>query len=345
MSHELLQTIWFILIAILWIGFFVLEGFDFGVGLVLPFLGKKDEERRAIINTIGPHWDGNEVWLITAGGATFAAFPMWYATMFSGFYLALFLLLLGLIIRGVAFEFRSKDYNPKWRHFWDWAIFGGSLVPALLIGVAFANLAAGVPIDANMNFSGNLLTLLVNGNGYTLAGGLLALSVFALHGSIFLGLKLDGELRERARGFARWLWRPAMLVVLVYAIWTFFATDFIEHLGIDPGIYPLSAVITIILVGTVFLPRKREGWAFAMTTLHLVFTQVSFFMLLFPRVMISSTDPDYSLTIFNASSSPYTLQVMSVVALIFVPIVLAYQGYTYWVFRKRISTDPKKLVY
>jgi cytochrome d ubiquinol oxidase subunit II len=345
MSHEILQTIWFILIAVLWIGFFVLEGFDFGVGMLLPFLGKKDEERRAIINTIGPHWDGNEVWLLTAGGATFAAFPMWYATMFSGFYLALFLMLLGLIVRGVAFEFRSKDYNPKWRNFWDWALFGGSLLPALLIGVAFANLAAGVPIDGAMNFTGNLITLLINGNGYTLVGGLLSLSVFALHGSIFLSLKLEGDLRERARTFARRLWGPAMLIVLLYAIWTFFATDFIAHLGIDPGIYPLGAVVTMALVGTVFLPRKMEGWAFLMTVLHLVLTQISFFMLLFPRVMISSTNPANSLTIYNASSSPYTLQVMSIVALVFVPVVLAYQGYTYWVFRKRISTDPKKLVY
>jgi cytochrome d ubiquinol oxidase subunit II len=345
MSSEILQTIWFILIAVLWIGFFVLEGFDFGVGLLLPFLGKKDVERRAIINTIGPHWDGNEVWLLTAGGATFAAFPMWYATMFSGFYLALFLMLLGLIVRGVAFEFRSKDYNPKWRALWDWAIFGGSLVPALLIGVAFANLAAGVPIDSDMNFTGNLLTLLFNGNGYTLMGGLLSLSVFALHGSIFLCLKLEGDLRERTCAFARRLWGPAMLTVLVYAIWTFFATDFIAHLGIDPGIYPLGAVVTMALVGTVFLPRKMERWAFIMTALHLVLTQISFFMLLFPRVMISSTNPAYSLTIYNSSSSPYTLQVMSIVALLFVPVILAYQGYTYWVFRKRISTDPKKLVY
>lgn len=345
MSPETLQTIWFVLIAVLWIGFFVLEGFDFGVGLVLPFLGKQDEERRAIINTIGPHWDGNEVWLIAAGGATFAAFPMWYATLFSGFYLALFLLLLGLIVRGVAFEFRSKHYSPKWRNFWDWAIFFGSLVPALLLGVAFANLAAGVPIDADMHFTGNLLTLLVNGNGYALAGGLLALSVFALHGSIFLSLKLEGEMQARARALARRLWGPAMLIVLAYAVWTFFATDFIAHLGVDPGIYPLGAVVTILLVGTVFLPRSMDGWAFTMTALHLVLTQVSFFMLLFPRVMISSTNPAYSLTISNASSSPYTLQVMTIVALIFVPIVLAYQGYTYWVFRQRVSTNVKKMTY
>jgi len=345
MSHEILQTIWFILIAVLWIGFFVLEGFDFGVGLVSPFLGKNDTERRAVINTIGPHWDGNEVWLLTAGGATFAAFPIWYATMFSGFYLALFLLLFGLIIRGVAFEFRSKDYNPKWRSLWDWAIFTGSLIAGLLIGVAFANLAAGVPIDAKMNFTGNLLTLLFNGYGYTLVGGLMALAVFSLHGSIFLSLKLEGELGVRAHSLARRLWGPAMIIVLVYAVWTFFATDFIEHLGIDPGIFPLGAVATIALVGVVFLPRKMNGWAFAMTALHLVLTQASFFMLLFPRVMISSTNPAYSLTIYNASSSPYTLQVMSIVALIFVPIVLAYQAYTYWVFRKRVKTDAKTLTY
>ena len=265
--------------------------------------------------------------------------------MFSAFYLALFLLLFALIIRGVAFEFRSKDYNPKWRNLWDWAIFFGSLIPGLLLGVAFANLAAGVPIDANMNFTGNLLTLLINGYGYTLVGGVMALAVFALHGSVFLSLKLEGEMQERARKTARRLWGPAMIAVVVYAVWTFFATDFIAHLGIDPGIYPLGAVVTIFLVGTVFLPRKMDGWAFVMTALHLVLTQVSFFMLLFPRVMISSTNPEYSLTIYNASSSPYTLQVMSIVALIFVPIVLAYQGYTYWVFRKRISTDEKNLVY
>ena len=343
MSHEILQTIWFILIAVLWIGFFFLEGFDFGVGMLLPFLGKKDEERRAIINAIGPHWDGNEVWLLTAGGATFAAFPMWYATMFSGFYLALFLLLLGLILRGVAFEFRSKDYNPKWRNRWDWAIFVGSALPALLIGVAFSNLAAGVPIDENMNFTGNLMTLLINGNGYALLGGILSVLVFAVHGAIFLSLKLEGDMQERAREMAKRLWNPAMVVVLIFGVWTFFATDFVAHLGINPGVFPLGAVVTIALAGLVFLPRKMDGWAFAMTGLHLVLTQISFFLLLFPRVMISTINPEYSLTIYNASSSPYTLRVMTIVALIFVPIILAYQGYTYWVFRKRITTEKKSL--
>jgi cytochrome d ubiquinol oxidase subunit II len=178
-----------------------------------------------------------------------------------------------------------------------------------------------------------------------LFGGILSLAVFALHGAIFLSLKLTDEMQERARSLARRLWTPAMLIVLIFAVWTFFATDFIAHLGIDPGIYPLGAVVSIALVGTVFLPRKMDGWAFAMTALHLVLTQISFFMLLFPRVMISNINPEYNLTIYNASSSPYTLQVMSIVALIFVPIVLAYQGYTYWVFRKRISTDTKTLTY
>src|SRR5512139_2996640 len=195
MSYEFLQTLWFILIAVLWIGFYFLEGFDFGVGMLLPFLGKKDVERRAIINAIGPHWDGNEVWLLTAGGATFAAFPMWYATMFSGFYLALFLLLLALIGRGVAFEFRIKDKNPRWRSLWDWLIFIGSLVPALLLGVAFGNLVRGVPIDAEMQYAGGFFTLL---NWYALLAGIAAVVTFTLHGAIFLSLKLTGELKEKA---------------------------------------------------------------------------------------------------------------------------------------------------
>ncbi|HET6845582.1 MAG TPA: cytochrome d ubiquinol oxidase subunit II, partial [Anaerolineales bacterium] len=200
MSHETLQIIWFILIAVLWIGFYFLEGFDFGVGMLLPFLGKKDEERRAIINTIGPSWDGNEVWLLTAGGATFAAFPNWYATMFSGFYLALFLLLVGLIVRGIAFEYRSKDPSPRWRHTFDWMIAVGSLVASLLLGTAFANLVQGVPINEQMQYTGNLFTLL---NPYGLIGGLTMVSVFLLHGANFLGLKLEGELRNRAHEAAR----------------------------------------------------------------------------------------------------------------------------------------------
>ena len=336
-----LNTIWFILIAVLWIGFFVLEGFDFGVGMLLPFLGKDDTRRRVIINAIGPHWDGNEVWLLTAGGATFAAFPQWYATMFSGFYLALFLMLVGLIIRVVGFEFRSKVSSPKWRSFWDWSIFTGSLLPALLIGVAFSNMAAGLPIDAKMMFTGDLLTLL---NPYGLLGGLTAVSVFLLHGAIFLSLKTSDDMQQSARAAARKLWFPATAISFALAIATFFYTDFVKHLGLTPGAIPFGAMATLALVW-VFLERKMEGWAFAMTSLQLVLTQSTFFMIIFPRVMISSTNPDYSLTIYNASSSPYTLQVMTIIALIFVPIVLIYQGYTYWVFRKRLKTDTKELTY
>ncbi len=341
MSYEVLQTIWFVLIAILWIGFFFLEGFDFGVGMLLPFLGKKDEERRAIINTIGPHWDGNEVWLLTAGGATFAAFPQWYATLFSGFYPALFLLLVGLILRGVAFEFRSKDANPKWRTLWDWAIFVGSFLPALLLGVAFANLARGVPIDNTMTYTGNLLTLL---NPYGLLGGLMTVAAFLLHGAIFIAMKVEGDISERATAFARKAWIVVVVLSVLMVVATYFYTDLVERLGINPGIIPLAGIAAILLSG-LFIHRKRYGWAFGMTSLMVVLTVATAFLIMFPRVMISTTDPAFSLTISNASSSQYTLTVMTIVAAIFTPIVLIYQGWTYWIFRKRITADPKKLIY
>ncbi|MEJ5223422.1 MAG: cytochrome d ubiquinol oxidase subunit II [Anaerolineales bacterium] len=351
MSHEMLQTLWFALIAILWIGFYFLEGFDFGVGMLLTFLGKKDEERRAIINAIGPTWDGNEVWLLTAGGAMFAAFPLWYASMFSGFYLALFLLLVGLIIRGIAFEYRSKDANPKWRHTFDWMITIGSFLAALLLGAAFANLAKGVPINADGNLVppewlpnglGVTLTLL---NPYGLLGGLATVTVFLVHGANFLTLKLEGELRERARKFAWTLWIAATVAVILLTIGTYIYTDLLERVGINPGMMPIVSVVALLLTGY-FIKNKREGWAFVMTSLHIVLTQVTFFaVLMFPRVMISSINSAFDLTIYNASSSQYTLTVMSIVALIFVPIVLAYQTWTYWMFRKRVTTDKKRLVY
>jgi len=341
MSHEFLQTLWFILIAVLWIGFFFLEGFDFGVGMLLPFLGKNDVERRAIINSIGSVWDGNEVWLLTAGGATFAAFPQWYATMFSGFYLALFLLLVGLIIRGISFEYRSKDPNPKWRHTFDWMIAVGSFLPSLLLGTAFANLVRGVPINQNMTYTGNLFTLL---NPYGLIGGLTMVSVFLLHGSNFLTLKLDGDLRERARSASRKIYWVAAAAVVLLAITTYIFTDISTKIGINPGVMPIASVV-VLLITIYFINQKMEGWAFVSTGLHIVLTQIAFFTLMFPRVMISSTNPDWSLTIYNASSSQYTLSVMSIIALIFVPIVLIYQGWSYYMFRKRITADKKSLVY
>ena len=341
MSYEFLQTLWFILIAVLWIGFFFLEGFDFGVGMLLPFLGKKDVERRAIINTIGSVWDGNEVWLLTAGGAMFAAFPHWYATMFSGFYLAMFLLVIGLILRGISFEYRSKDSNPAWRHRFDWMIAIGSFMASLLLGTAFTNLARGVPINENMMYTGNLFTLL---NPYGLIGGVTMVSVFLLHGANFLTLKLDGELRERARNVSRKLYIVAALAVILLAVTTYIYTDISTKIGINPGIMPIASVV-VLLVTILFINRKMEGWAFLSTGIHIILTQIAFFTLMFPRVMISSTNPAYSLTIYNASSSQYTLTVMSIIALIFVPIVLAYQGWSYYMFRKRIIADKQELVY
>ena len=336
-----LQILWFILIAVLYVGFFFLEGFDFGVGMLLPFLGRTDTERRTIINTIGPHWDGNEVWLITAGGATFAAFPHWYATMFSGFYPALFLLLFALIMRGVSFEFRSKLGNPNWRSFWDWAIAIASFLAAFLLGVAFANLAKGVPIDAKMNYTGTFWTLL---NPYGLIGGFSNAAGFLLIGAIFLSLKAGGELGERAQAAARKLWYPAIILIFALLVTTYIYTDILIHLGVDPGVIPITAFAALLLTGY-FVHRKQNGWAFVMMGTHLALTLVSCFQIMFPRVMISSIDPAFSLTISNASSSPYTLKVMSIVALIFVPVVLAYQGWTYWVFRKRLSSKPEELTY
>jgi cytochrome d ubiquinol oxidase subunit II len=336
-----LNTLWFILIAVLYVGYFVLEGFDFGVGILLPFLGKDDLKRRAILNTIGPHWDGNEVWLITAGGATFAAFPQWYATLFSGFYLPLFLILLALILRGVAFEFRNRDDNPLWRSFWDWAIFGGSLVPALLWGVAFANFMRGVPIDSSMTYTGGFWNLL---NPYALLGGLVSLSAFTLHGAIFLNLKTQGEVAEKARWLAIRLWIGACVILVAYIVYTYFATDFVTRLGIDPGIVPIGALITLLLAGF-FIQQKHSGWAFIMTILAILFAVSTVFMQLYPRVMISSLNPDWSLTIYNASSGNYTLSVMAIVALIFVPIVLAYQAWSFWLHRGRVSMEKENPEY
>jgi cytochrome d ubiquinol oxidase subunit II len=342
-----LNIIWFYLIAILYIGFFVLEGFDFGVGILLPFLSKgdnpeeSDTNRRTIINTIGPHWDGNEVWLITAGGATFAAFPQWYATLFSGFYLPLFLILLALIVRGVAFEFRSKDENPRWRSLWDWALFIGSLLPALLLGVAFGNLVRGVPIDAGMNYTGGFFNLL---NWYALLAGVAATLTFTLHGAVFLTLKTNGELRERAHAAAWRLWPVVVVALLAFLAATYLETDILEHLGVNPGVVPITGMVAILLSGY-FIRTRREGWAFAMTAVTITFALITMFMILFPRVMISSLNPAWSLTIYNASSSQYTLRVMSIVAVIFVPVVLAYQAWTYWIFRKRITTDKESLTY
>ena len=337
-----LATFWFILIAILWSGYFVLEGFDFGVGIVLPFLGRPqrggvggsslpadwDTERRVLVNTIGPVWDGNEVWLLTAGGAMFAAFPLWYASLFSGFYLALLLILVALIVRGVCFEFRSKVDSPRWRTSWDWAIFAGSALPALLWGVAFANIVRGVPLNAQHVYTGNLLTLL---NWYGLLGGLVTLSLFTLHGAIFLGLRTTDALRQRARRTAA---RTALVAVPLAAV--FLAVTQVSH-G-KPATDVTAALAAAALIGGAAAAlRGREAWAFIGTALTLVLAVATLFGDLWPDVLPSTTSAAYSLTVNNASSAHYTLVVMSWVAVIFTPVVLAYQSWTYWVFRKRLT--------
>jgi len=332
-----LESVWFVLIAVLFIGFFFLEGFDYGVGMLLPFLGKKDDERRRIINVIGPFWDGNEVWLLTAGGAIFAAFPNWYATLFSGFYLALFLMLIALILRAVGFEFRSKNQNPRWRSTWDWMILVGSFVPALLWGVAMGNLIHGVKIDANMTYVGSFWDLL---NPYALLGGVATVLTFALHGALFLNLKSTEEIEARAFNTANQLWLPTVIVAALFTIGGYFYTDMFERLGINPGIIPLGSGVALLAAGY-FLRNKQPGWAFVMTGLNIVFSTITIFMGLYPRVMPSRLNPNWSLTIHNASSSEYTLRVMTIVALIFVPLVLVYQGWTYYTFRQRVTKETE----
>lgn len=332
-----LNVLWFILVAVLFTGFFFLEGFDYGVGMLLPFMGKNDVERRIVINTIGPFWDGNEVWMITAGGALFAAFPHVYATMFSGFYMALFLMLVGLILRGVAIEFRSKDESSQWRSGWDWMICIGSTLPALLWGVAVTNLIQGIPINAKMQYVGSFFDLL---SPYTLVGGIAFLLVFLFHGALFLTLRIEGELIERARRFAVTIGLFAAVAFLVLVGLTYTNTDLFKSVLASTTL--LGAVVAFVL-GYVLMWMKKFGWAFAMSGLAIIFTTVAFFSGLFPRIIVSSLNPMWNLTIYNASSSAYTLKIMSFAALALVPIVLGYQGWTYWVFRKRVTA--KELEY
>jgi cytochrome d ubiquinol oxidase subunit II len=336
-----LNTVWFILVTILFIGFFFLEGFDYGVGILLPFLGKDDDERRAIINSIGPVWDGNEVWMITAGGALFASFPNVYATLFSGFYLALVLMLVALIMRGVAFEFRGKRESKNWRALWDWAIFTGSLLPALLWGVAVANLMRGFAIEQDMNYYGGLLPLL---NPYALLGGLVFVSLFTMHGANFLVRKVSDRIAERAHKVAYPSWIVASVLTVTYVAWTFFATDILTKPGINGLVPAILAAVTLLVTGW-FIRIGKSGWAFITGSLTVVFATIMVFAGLYPRILVSSLDPSWSLTIVNAASSPYTLKVMSIVAVIFVPIVLVYQGWTYWIFRKRVEAKPENLTY
>lgn len=334
-----LSDLWFIAIAVLWAGYFVLEGFDFGVGILLPFLSRGDAGRRVMINTIGPVWDGNEVWLLTAGGATFAAFPAWYAAMFSAFYLPLLVILVALIVRGVAFEYRGKRDHPRWRAGWDAAIFLGSGVPALLWGVAFGNVLRGIPVNAAGHFTGNFFTFL---SPYAILGGVTTLALFTLHGALFLALKTTGGLRERANRTASGVAVAAVLAGAGFLAWTelSYRAAATSGAGIASACCAALAAAALLAAAGANLVR-REGIAFAANFAAIAAATAALFTALYPRVLPSTLSPAFSLTTANAASAGPTLAVMTVVACIFLPLVLAYQGWTYWVFRKRVAGPPE----
>ncbi|SFE26722.1 cytochrome bd-I ubiquinol oxidase subunit 2 apoprotein [Actinacidiphila alni] len=325
-----LHDVWFVLIAVLWTGYFFLEGFDFGVGILTKLLARDRTEKRVLINTIGPVWDGNEVWLLTAGGATFAAFPDWYATLFSGFYLPLLIILVCLIVRGVAFEYRAKRDDERWQRNWENAIFWTSLVPALLWGVAFANIVRGVKIDANKEYVGNFWDLL---NGYSILGGLVTLTLFTFHGAVFVSLKTLGDIRDRARAFATRVGAGTAVLALAFLIWTQAA-----H-GNGRSIAALVVAVAALVGALAANLAGREGWSFALSGVTIAAAVAMLFLALFPDVMPSSLNSDWNLTVGNASATPYTLKIMTWCAGVATPLVLLYQGWTYWVFRKRIGTQ------
>ncbi|MGO4458485.1 cytochrome d ubiquinol oxidase subunit II [Streptomyces sp. M-16] len=325
-----LHDVWFVLIAVLWTGYFFLEGFDFGIGVLTKLLARDRKERRVLINTIGPVWDGNEVWLLTAGGATFAAFPEWYATLFSGFYLPLLLILICLIIRGVSFEYRHKRPEERWQTNWEHAIFWTSLIPAFLWGVAFANIVRGVKIDQDMEYVGSLFDLL---NVYSILGGLVTLTLFTFHGAVFASLKTLGDIRDRSRALATRLGVVTAVLALVFLIWTQVSRgDGWSLIAMAVAVVALVAALGCNLAG-------REGWSFALSGITIAAAVAMLFLTLFPNVMPSSLNDAWSLTVTNASSTPYTLKIMTWCAGVATPLVMLYQGWTYWVFRKRIGTQ------
>ena len=330
-----LQILWFLLIGILLTGFFFLEGFDYGVGMLLPFMGKNDTERRMIMNSIGPFWDANEVWLIAAGGSLFAAFPTWYATMLSGFYPEMFLILFALIIRGAAFEFRSQHESLRWRGFWDWMIFVGSLLPGFFWGVVIGNLMHGVPINAQGDYAGTFLTPF---NPFALLVGLAFDTFFLLHGAIFLSLRETGELVKRSQRVVPFIWIVNLVVIALVVITGFTATNVFKQALLNPRIVPLDYVILASLIALLWLnARGRSGWAFAMSFVVIISSAAIVVLCLFPTVMVSSLNPAWSLTIRNASTNPYSLTVLSWIGLTIIPFVMIYQAWNYWVFRKRIE--------
>jgi cytochrome d ubiquinol oxidase subunit II len=326
-----LQTVWFLLICVLWTGYLVLEGFDFGAGALLRVVARDTHERRAVLHSFGPVWDGNEVWLLVAGGATFAAFPEWYATLFSGFYLALLVLLLALIVRNVAIEFWGKHDSPQWRNGWEWALVVGSLLPALLLGVAWANIAHGVPLDAKGEYDGTFLTLL---NPYALLGGVTSLVLFLAHGAHFLALRTTGVVHDRSYAMAGRLAPAAAGVTVLFAAATLIAQDHIEA-----GTVAFLAVAVLAAAAALLFSRRgREGRAFAASAILVAAIFCALFVWLYPNAM-PSTGPGTDLTLAEAASGHYTLKVMTWVAVLFTPIVLGYQAWTYWVFRRRVGAD------
>ena len=334
MDPTTLQVVWFVLICVLWTGYLLLEGFDFGVGALLRVLGRDVHERRALLNTFGPVWDGNEVWLLVAGGATFAAFPEWYATMFSGFYLAFFVLLVAIILRNVGIEYWGKDDGGRWKGAWEWAIVGGSIVPALLLGVAWANLAHGIPLTRTHEYAGTFWTLI---NPYALMGGVTTLLLFCAHGTHFLGLRTHGVLRERSAAAARILSPAAAVAVAAFAGWTL-----VDQSPLEPLSAVLAVVAVLAAVAAVVRSRARaEASAFGLSSLAVVALFASLWVWQFPNAL-TSTDPATSMTLHAAASTPYTLKVMTFVAVALVPFVLLYQGWTYWVFRRRIGAEDFK---
>jgi len=329
-----LEVFWFCLIAVLWGGYFVLEGFDFGVGMLLPFLPRDERERSVMLETIGPVWDGNEVWLVVAGGATFAAFPLWYATMFSGFYLALLLVLVFLIVRVVSFEWRDKSGHSGWRTTWRWANTVGSFGAPFVWGVALANLVHGVPLNPSHGFAGDFLDLF---SAYTVYAGIVVVLLFALHGATFLGLRTVDRLCERAELTARRLVVPVALLCAALLVWTVAVAHDRNQRGVLPPAIPAALGIGALMLAVVFLLGRRGRLAFAMTALAAMAVVATIFTGLYPRVLVSHPAFANSLTISNAASAHYALTVMTVVAAIFTPLVLLYQGWTYHVFRRRLG--------
>jgi cytochrome d ubiquinol oxidase subunit II len=326
-----LVPFWFIVIAFLWTGFFVLEGFDFGVGMLHSVVGKDEAGRRAAINTIGPLWDGNEVWLIVAAAAMFAAFPGWYATLLSGFYLVVVLLLVALIIRGVSFEYRGKRDAVRWRRTWDVSLTAGSLLAPFLIGVALGDLLHGLPINSGQEYTGSFWNLL---QPYALFTGITLVLICLLHGATFLSLKTTGDMRDRAGRLGRRVAPVTGAAVVAFAIWTHVTSTSTFFLN------PVELLAVLAVIAAVWLVYDhREGFAFAATTVTMAASIVAIFTGLYPNVMVSSTNAAYNLTVHNTASGAYSLKVMTVVVVIFLPFVLAYQTWTYYVFRRRVSTQ------